>query len=279
MGVAVISDNIEQEKLWNGSLGEGFIRVENYIERIVDSISKAAIDRVNAQPGDRILDVGCGCGSTSLAFAKAGATVTGVDISEKMIAQAKEKSKAIANLSFHTADASVEAFERNYTHVFSRFGVMFFSNPTTAFSNMHSGLISKGKLTFSCWQALSENEWINLSAEAIKPFQSEEVPPPDPRSPGGFAFADKKYVLEILKGANFSNIKIQSLNAKLDMGQSMEEIMSFHRSVGPLAGLLKTLDKDSGREATEAVEKSIEKRMGDAGLRLSAAAWLVTADA
>ena len=101
-------------------------------------------------------------------------------ISEKMIVQAKAKSKAIANLSFCTADAAVESFERNYTHVFSRFGVMFFADPTAAFSNMHSGLVSKGKLTFSCWQGLAENEWIGLSVEAIKPFQSEDAPPPDP---------------------------------------------------------------------------------------------------
>ena len=274
-----MSDNTEQEKLWNGSLGEGFIRVESYIDRIVEPISKAAVDTVCAQSEDRILDVGCGCGSTSMALAKTGATVTGVDISEKMIAQAKAKSKAVTNLSFCTADAAVENFERNYTHVFSRFGVMFFSDPTVAFSNMHSGLVSKGKLTFSCWQGLTENEWIGLSVEAIKPFQSEDAPPPDPRSPGGFAFADKEYVLEILQGAGFSNIKIKPLKATLDMGQSMEEIMSFHCSVGPLAGLLETLDEDSGKEAIEAVKKSIEKRMGDRGLRLAAAAWLVTADA
>ena len=272
------SINIEQEELWNGSFGEGFIRSEDYLHRLIEPFSKTAIDRVNAQPGDYILDVGCGCGSTSIALAQSGAKIRGIDISEKMISRAIEKSKGISDIAFHATDAASETFKVEYTHIFSQFGVMFFSDPYAAFSNIRSGLKEKGKITFLCWQGLSENEWISSTNEALESFQPKGMAPPDPKSPGGFAFADKQYVMDILKSANFTNIVIESLKAKFNMGESSEEIMSLHLNVGPLSVLLGSLSNESGREAIEAVKKSLEGQMENNGLQLSAAAWLVTAE-
>ena len=273
------SINIEQEELWNGSFGEGFIRSEDYLHRLIEPFSKTAIDRVNAQPGDYILDVGCGCGSTSIALAQSGAKIRGIDISEKMISRAIEKSKGISDISFHATDAASETFKVEYTHIFSQFGVMFFSDPYAAFSNIRSGLKEKGKITFLCWQGLSENEWISSTNEVLESFQPEGMTPPDPKSPGGFAFADNEYVIDILRSTNFSNIEFQALNTKFDMGKTTEELMSLHLDIGPLSVLLESLSKESGREAIEEVEKSLERRMEETGLHLSAAAWLVTAEA
>ena len=273
------STNIEQEELWNGSFGKGFIRCEDYLHRIIEPFTRVAIDTVNAQPGDHILDVGCGCGSTSISFSQSGAKVRGVDIAERMISQAKEISEGISNVSFHTVDAAIENFKAEYNHIFSHFGVMFFSDPYAAFSNIRSGLIDKGKITFLCWQGLLENEWINSPSEVLQPFFPEDMIPPDPKSPGGFSFADNEYVVDILRSANFSNIEFQSLNTKFDMGKTTEELMSLHLDIGPLSVLLESLSKERGREAIEAVEKSLERRMKKTGLQLSAAAWLVTAEA
>ena len=86
-------DNNEQEELWNGPFGEGFIRSEEYLHKVIEPFSSIAKEKVNAKSGDYILDVGCGCGSTSISFAESGANVRGVDISNKMILHAKEKSK------------------------------------------------------------------------------------------------------------------------------------------------------------------------------------------
>ena len=273
------SINIEQEELWNGSFGEGFIRSEDYLHRLIEPFSKTAIDRVNAQPGDYILDVGCGCGSTSIALAQSGAKIRGIDISKKMISRAIEKSKGISDISFHATDAASETFKVEYTHIFSQFGVMFFSDPYAAFSNIRSGLKEKGKITFLCWQGLSENEWISSTNEVLESFQPEGMTPPDPKSPGGFAFADNEYVIDILRSTNFSNIEFQALNTKFDMGKTTEELMSLHLDIGPLSVLLESLSKESGRQAIEAVEKSLERRTEKTGLHLSAAAWLVTAEA
>ena len=268
-------NNIEQEELWNGRLGEGYLSVANYIDRVERPFSDLAVSAVNASPRELILDVGCGCGSTSLSFARAGARVTGIDISRKMIAQAIKNSKGVPNLSFHLGDAATEKLDLAYTHVFSRFGVMFFSEPFAAFQNIYSGLKCGGKITLLCWQALPENEWISASLE---PFRQPDQTPLDPGSPGGFAFADRDYVMDILSASQFVNIKIESLRTNVNVGQSIDEIMAFHTGVGPLSGILQDLDTQKGLEAIAAVKSSLVARMDKTGLHQSVSAWLVTAD-
>jgi len=48
------------------------------------------------RPGDRVLDACCGTGDLAVAAARAGAEVTGLDFSERMLERARRKSAAIA---------------------------------------------------------------------------------------------------------------------------------------------------------------------------------------
>ena len=125
--------NKEQEKLWNGRLGEGFLNAGDYIDRLVVPFTKSLIEAVNPKPDDRILDVGCGGGSTTMLLAETGAGIRGIDISAKMISSAKNSSKEISNISFETGDAADISFSPVYSKIFSRFGVVFFSNPVRTF--------------------------------------------------------------------------------------------------------------------------------------------------
>src|SRR5438270_1268483 len=47
------------------------------------------------RPGDRVLDACCGTGDLALAAARAGARVTGLDFSPRMLERARRKSSAV----------------------------------------------------------------------------------------------------------------------------------------------------------------------------------------
>lgn len=211
-------------------------------------------------------------------LAETGAGIRGIDISAKMISSAKNSSKEISNISFETGDAADISLSPVYSKIFSRFGVMFFSNPVRAFSNLRKGLKPRGSITFICWQPIEKNRWINFAAETLLPFQPKKVPKPDPRSPGGFAFGEKVYIEEILRESNFADIRINPLETEFNLGTSVEEIMFFNENVGPLSGLLEILDESDSAKAIQTLRDEVEALMNGDDLLLSAAAWLVTAN-
>ena len=67
------------------------------------SLAAGLVDLLDPQPGERILDVGCGTGQLTGMIAASGADVTGMDRDETMIAQAREHYPSIH---FVVADAA-----------------------------------------------------------------------------------------------------------------------------------------------------------------------------
>ena len=41
----------------------------------------------------------------------------------------------------------------------SQFGVMFFDEPVTAFTNIRAQLLTGGRMAFACWQTADRNPW------------------------------------------------------------------------------------------------------------------------
>ncbi|MFL6785020.1 MAG: class I SAM-dependent methyltransferase, partial [Sphingomicrobium sp.] len=57
----------------------------------VAELGGAALELLDPQPGERILDVGCGEGTLTKKIVERGATVLGIDNSPEMIAAARAK--------------------------------------------------------------------------------------------------------------------------------------------------------------------------------------------
>jgi SAM-dependent methyltransferase len=57
----------------------------------VPALGQAALDLLEPQPGEHILDIGCGDGTLTLKIKEVGADVLGIDNSESMIAEARAK--------------------------------------------------------------------------------------------------------------------------------------------------------------------------------------------
>src|SRR6185369_461120 len=107
-----------------------------------------------------------GAGTTTLALAKAvgsSGEAVGVDIAPAMVRAAQEHAGAVGieHAKFVTADAQVDDLgDSRYDAAYSRFGVMFFSDPSAAFANIRSSLRTDGTLAFTCWADIFANEWM-----------------------------------------------------------------------------------------------------------------------
>jgi trans-aconitate methyltransferase len=84
------------------------------------------IELLAPQPGERILDLGCGTGQLTAAIAAAGASVVGLDRSPTMIEQAH---KNYPELQFVVADAADFAFAEPFDAVFSNAALHWMREP------------------------------------------------------------------------------------------------------------------------------------------------------
>ena len=166
------SPNAQQIEYWNGPVGERWAKKQSDFDRNMGSLTVKALAFADARPGERVLDIGCGFGTTTMALARSVAPdgrVTGIDISAPMLGAARRRvAEAGLPIELIEADASVHPFAPRYDLLFSRFGVMFFADPTAAFANLHGALKPKGRLAFVCWRAFAENTW------AFAPYKAAE---------------------------------------------------------------------------------------------------------
>lgn len=198
--------NAEQVAHWDGAEGAHWAEEQDRYDRMNLRFGDRIIDAVKAQPGEHILDVGCGNGALSLALAQRvvpTGSVTGLDISGPMLATATRRAgqAGIEIVSFTSGDAQAHPLEESrFDAVVSRFGVMFFGDPLSAFSNLARGLRTGGRVVFACWRDLLENEWLTVPVLAAL----AHVPMPQlgtPGAPGPFSLADAAQVRALLDGA------------------------------------------------------------------------------
>jgi SAM-dependent methyltransferase len=89
------------------------------------------VARLNLNPGTNLLDVACGTGNSAIPAARAGATVTGVDIATNLLEQARKRAAAEhLNVHFDEGDAEELHYpDRSFDVVVSMFGAMFAPRP------------------------------------------------------------------------------------------------------------------------------------------------------
>lgn len=276
-------DNADQVEFWNGTAGKQWSQLQKQVDANLRPFADAAIAALAPQPGERVIDVGCGAGDTTLSIAdrvQGHGFVLGVDISRPLLQRAMARAANTPEypIRFIEADAQHHAFEAGqYDALFSRFGVMFFSDPAAAFANMRRALKPGGRVTFCCWRDRRENEWVRLPVEATRKHLSELPPGPGPDEPGPFSFADSARAQRVLNTAGYVDIAETKFDTELNYGDDPAEAAHFLTQIGPVSRVL--LDQPETLRATVAatLEKTLAARSGPGGIRLGAATWIVTA--
>jgi ubiquinone/menaquinone biosynthesis C-methylase UbiE len=269
--------NAAQVIYWNDAAGPTWADLQTPLDRQLEPLGRRVMAELDLD-GRRVLDVGCGAGATSLALAEAvgpQGAVVGADISRPLLDVARRRAEGHPNLRFEEADAQTAAFDPGaFDVVFSRFGVMFFSDPEAAFANLRRALTPGGQLGFVCWRPPVENPVFVLPMQSVQHFV-QPPPPAEPGAPGPFAFADPERVRAILAAAGFADIQIAPHDEKIGSGD-LDTALGLALRVGPLGTVLR--ENPDQRDAVIAtVREALAKHVGPDGLKLDSATWIVTA--
>ncbi|MBE1609486.1 class I SAM-dependent methyltransferase [Actinopolymorpha pittospori] len=120
---------------WNASLYDdkhGF----------VSALGAGVIDLLDARPGERVLDVGCGTGDHVASLRAAGVEVTGVDASADMISRAREK---FPDLPVRVADVRDLPFDAEFDAVLSNATLHWVREAPAAASSIARALAPGGR--------------------------------------------------------------------------------------------------------------------------------------
>lgn len=136
-----------------------------------------------------VLDVACGFGNTAITALRAGAKVTGIDITPELLAQAKEEESISEVSGIDWREGNVESLpfeDESFDVVLSTFGHMFALNQKATANEMQRVLKKGVHIGFATWPP--DLAWGRICATISKyvpPVQNNQSPPTSPPlSPG-----------------------------------------------------------------------------------------------
>lgn len=271
--------NVEMAEAWDGEADEWIANADRY-----DATDRWINERFQAETDigatDRVIDVGCGTGKSSRDAARRAhaGSVLGVDISSRMLDDARRRSaeEGLTNVEFLHADAQVHPFApASFDVAISVFGAMFFADPAAAFANIGRSLRPGGRIAFLSWQAFEHNEWLTTLFDALA--AGRDLPAPAAGEPGPFGLADAEAVSTLLRETGFVDGHLTSISAPMWLGATVEDAWEFVADMGLVRGLTAGLDDATGAQAMAELKRRISANATADGVTLGSAAWLITA--
>jgi len=269
---------------WAGEMGERWLASIDRFEAMIAPVGAALIAHAGFRPGERVVDIGCGGGVTTTEIARAvgpGGEALGIDISPGLIAEAERRARAAAvpNVRFMVADAAtVRPQGSPFDRLASRFGSMFFADPPSAFANLRAMLRQGGRADLAVWAPPSENQWIGGMMAILG--RHVELPAPVPHAPGPFALDDPDYVRPLLAQAGFGTIEFTLWRGDQLIGGAGADPDSAASFVLDALSFARALD-EKGPEVRDRAQRELAglfaQHHSKEGVRMGAAAWLVTA--
>jgi len=269
---------------WAGEMGARWLASLDRFEGMIAPIGAALLARAAYQPGERVLDLGCGGGATTLAIAEAvgpqGAAL-GLDIAPMLVeAATRRAAEAGSTARFVCADAASAALaEPPFDRLFSRFGSMFFPEPVPAFANIRSIVKPGARIDLAVWANPRDNLWMMEVMGVVR--QHIEIPPATPRAPGPFAFEDLGYLEEVLTGAGFSAMTVEAyagLQPVGGAGATPDEAVDFVLASMAVGRALEEASADIRSAArADLLDLFTRRHVAGAGVMMGCKAWLVTA--
>jgi SAM-dependent methyltransferase len=283
-----VSSNDEIIEAWNGVLFDRFLAFRHIVTTGLGSHGDEALRHVPPQPGERVLDIGCGFGDTTQQIAELvgpQGSVLGIDAAERFIETAREEAAAAGaeNVRFVVGDVQATRFEERFDYAFSRFGTMFFANPVVALRNVRAALNPGGRLCMVVWRRKLENAWLHRAEQVVEQFVTEPEESDEPTcGPGPFSMADADTTSDVLLYAGFEQIALRRCDIEIAVGDDLDEAVEFVMALGPAGEVIRLAGAEAERirpQIAAALREALTEYVQDGRVIAPASTWIVSAHA
>jgi SAM-dependent methyltransferase len=260
---------------WDGEHGTYWAEHAATYNASIARYQSGLIAAIGAQPGERILDVGCGSGGLAIDLVRGtpDTTALGVDLSTAQLDVARQQAGELP-VTFAQADAQVHDFgAHSFDVIASRTGTMFFTDMAMAFANLAKATRPGGRLVMLVWRGIEDNEWLREFFGAIGRVLPLAPPPAD--APGPFSLSDPDRVRDLLHAAGWADVAFAAADELLWFGPDPDSATTF--MVGQMKWLFDKLDDVGKRQAEANLHEVMAANAGEDGVLLGSGAWIVTA--
>jgi SAM-dependent methyltransferase len=205
------------------------------LEALTTPSAALLVSLARVRPGQRVLDVACGTGVVAVTAARAGATVSGLDLTPELLARARENS-ALANLDIDWREGDAEALpfeDAAFDVVLSQYGHMFAPRPDVAIGEMLRVLKPGGTIAFSTWPPeLFVGRMFKMVSGYAPPPPAGVSPPPQ--------WGDPNIVRERL-GSAVKDIIFDRARMSVAALSAQHYRANFEQTAGPVRKLVEML--------------------------------------
>ena len=191
--------------------------------RVAEVYEQDAADfvaRLGIQPDAQVLDACCGSGNLAIPAARAGASVTGIDIVPALLQQARRRAET-EHLTVRFEEGDIEQMsyaDGAFDFTLSMFGVMFGPRPEVAAAELMRVTRPGGRLALANWKPGS------FIAELFK--TTAKFAPPAAGMPSPLSWGEEGYVFGLLK-SGVEDFKFTTRRIRFRFPYPPEDVTGF----------------------------------------------------
>jgi SAM-dependent methyltransferase len=259
---------------WNES-------AEAYVDlmRNFEPFRSDLVARLAPRPGERVLDLGTGPGEPAMTIARqVGVTghVTGVDLSENMVAIARRVSQArgLSNVDFRAMDCERLDFpDAAFDVAVSSFGFQIFTHPERAARETFRVLKENGRIGVSVWSTADRVPFLDAiigpMLEHAEPDETGYIPTPyETGGPGE--------MVAFLTAAGFRDAREESVRHSLTFGDEGGYLRALLKAT-PIGHSLAEESAEVQREVLQKTRANLQRWRTPQGLAIPSECVIVVA--
>ncbi len=277
MGIDLDTYREQSRETW-GEMASGWEDRRDWMMEVTGRVNSWLAEKVDAQPGQTILDVAAGTGDLGFAVAErvgAEGRVISTDFAPEMVDVARRngEGQGLANVEYREMDAErMDLEDDSVDGVVCRWGYMLMADPAAALKETRRVLRDGGTLAFAVWRTPDRNPWAAVPGMTL--VTRGHMPPPEPGAPGIFALGEPGRIRELVTGAGFADPEPEEITFEFHYADFDDLWDTLIRIAGPLARVINALPDDERQATREAIKENLASYRDETGAYTApAACW------